>query len=212
MTEPMTEPMTTTGAVGPDGRVRGAAGQGAGTPPPRVRRGLVAGVIALAVAVGGGVVHATSGSSEASSAIGQAPDGGGFGGSGGGMGGGAAVDALHGEYVVSDGDGGYATRVVQTGTITAISGTSVTAASPDGYARTYVIDAETVFGAMTGPGGAGGQGGPGDSGGTAGSGAAADASSTGSAADLAAGDEITVVATASGDTATATRVSERAAR
>ncbi|GAA2685405.1 MULTISPECIES: hypothetical protein [Actinosynnema] len=225
--------MTTTEPFTPDEREQSARGvwgaeQAGGEPLPRVRRGLVAGAIALAVAVGGGVVYATSGSSDSSSsAIGQAPGGsaggfGGAGGAGGGMGGGVVADAVHGEYVVSDGEGGYATQVVQTGTITAISGTSVTAASSDGYTRTYVIDAETVFGAMTGPGG--GQGGPGGSAGSdgsagtagpAGSGSSAgsaDSSSTGSVEDLATGDTITVVATTSGDTTTATRLSEVAAQ
>jgi hypothetical protein len=54
-----------------------------------------------------------------------------------------AVDAsaLHGESVVSDGSGGFTTELSQTGTITAIDATSVSARSADGYIQTYVIPA-----------------------------------------------------------------------
>jgi hypothetical protein len=58
---------------------------------------------------------------------------------GGGPGGGATlIDALHGAYVVSDGDGGYTTELMQTGEVTAMS--------DDGYTRTSTIDADTVLG------------------------------------------------------------------
>jgi hypothetical protein len=50
-----------------------------------------------------------------------------------------ADTALHAEFVVSDHDGGYTTMVSQTGTVTAIGGTSVTARSADGYVQTYVV-------------------------------------------------------------------------
>ena len=46
---------------------------------------------------------------------------------------------LHGEFVVSDGSGGYATMLTQTGTVTAISATSITVRSDDGYTQTYAI-------------------------------------------------------------------------
>jgi hypothetical protein len=46
--------------------------------------------------------------------------------------------SLHGEYVVAD-HGGFSTLITQTGTITAISPTSVTARSADGFTQTYVI-------------------------------------------------------------------------
>lgn len=148
--------------------------QAAPRPPSRLRKGVVAGAVALAIAAaGGGVVYA-GGTSASSSEVGQAPDG-----MGGGPGGGAFGGLLHGE--------------VQTGTVTAITDTSLTAESGDGYSRTYVIDAETVFGA------------PGQSQG-----------GTSSAADIAEGDTVTVVAgtdTGDGDgdgTATAVQVSETA--
>jgi len=52
--------------------------------------------------------------------------------------------ALHGEFVVSDGNGGYTTELTQTGTVTAISSTSVTAKSADDYSHTYTITATTT--------------------------------------------------------------------
>jgi hypothetical protein len=47
--------------------------------------------------------------------------------------------SLHGEYVVANGAGGFETKISQTGRVTAISATSVTARSDDGYSQTYVI-------------------------------------------------------------------------
>lgn len=47
--------------------------------------------------------------------------------------------SLHGEYVVADGHGGYSTLISQTGRVTAISATSVTARSADGFVQTYVV-------------------------------------------------------------------------
>ena len=49
--------------------------------------------------------------------------------------------AVHAEFVVADGSGGFTTMVSQTGRITAISDSSVTARSDDGYSQTYVIPA-----------------------------------------------------------------------
>jgi hypothetical protein len=53
----------------------------------------------------------------------------------------AGVDAtsLHGEFVVADGAGGYTTVLTQTGTVTAISQTSITVRSVDGFSQSYVI-------------------------------------------------------------------------
>jgi hypothetical protein len=87
-----------------------------------------------------------------------------------------APAALHGEYVVSDGDGGYATELMQTGEVTAISATSVTATSDDGYTKTYTIDADIVLGNESD--------------------------------DVATDGEVTIVASVSGDIATAGSVTE----
>ena len=138
--------------------------------PSRFRKGIIAAAVALVIAAGGGaVVYATSNNS---SAIGQAPAGMGQPPNGGG--GDAFGSVTHGE--------------LQTGTVTAITSTSVTAESTDGYSKTYVIDAATVFAAAGGAPGA----------------------AAGTAADIAEGDTITVVATTSGDTATAVQISETA--
>jgi hypothetical protein len=59
--------------------------------------------------------------------------------------------AVHGEFVVADGSGGFTTMVSQTGTITAISDASVTARSDDGYTQTYVIPAANPGGVATIP-------------------------------------------------------------
>ena len=55
----------------------------------------------------------------------------------------ATADALHGVFVVSDDHGGFTTELTQTGTVTAITDTSITARSDDGFSQTYVIDADT---------------------------------------------------------------------
>jgi hypothetical protein len=52
--------------------------------------------------------------------------------------------SLHGEYVVANGSGGFNTMISQTGRVTSISPTSVTARSDDGYSQTYVIKAADV--------------------------------------------------------------------
>lgn len=60
-----------------------------------------------------------------------------------GPGGPGTVDAtaLHGEFVVPDGAGGYTTVLSQTGTVTAVSPSSITVRSADGYTQAYAIQA-----------------------------------------------------------------------
>ena len=48
---------------------------------------------------------------------------------------------LHGEFVVADGAGGFTTVLTQTGRLTAISPTSVTVRSDDGFTQTYTVAA-----------------------------------------------------------------------
>ena len=69
---------------------------------------------------------------------GFSPPRGGAGGNG-PAGGGDDAASLHGEDVVADGRGGYRTELSQTGRVTAISPTGVTARSDDGFVQTYVI-------------------------------------------------------------------------
>jgi hypothetical protein len=117
------------------------------------RKTAVAVGVAVLIAAGGGVAIAvgTSGSSSASPAQGQGPGGtGGPGGFGGGArgnfgGGGAAalLGALHGDFVVANPAGGYLTERLQTGSVTALSATSITLTSKDGYKQSYTIDSTT---------------------------------------------------------------------
>jgi hypothetical protein len=107
-------------------------------------------VAAVIAALGGAAIYAaTEGTPHSFRAPHQAfgPGGGMPGGPGGGQHGGiggpgpAAVGAisLHGEFVVPDGAGGYSTVLTQAGTVTAISPTSITVRSEDGYSQTYII-------------------------------------------------------------------------
>lgn len=54
--------------------------------------------------------------------------------------------ALHGIFVTARPGGGYQTVAVQRGVVTALSATSVTVKSEDGFSATYVIDSNTKFG------------------------------------------------------------------
>jgi hypothetical protein len=187
--QPVTPPSTGDGATVD---TAGAWGAPAGHDDPGTRRRPTRGwpprKVALAVAVAVGIagagavaVYAASGSASSSSAQrGPGGTGGGAGGGGGpGGAGGLMSQALHGEYVVSDGNGGYTTDVMQNGEVTAASDSSITAKSDDGYTRTYTIDSDTVVGDGS-----------------------TDLSS------IATGDDVMILATVSGDTATADSVAE----
>jgi hypothetical protein len=64
---------------------------------------------------------------------------------GGGMLGGGG--ALHGEFVVPDGNGGFRTMVIQRGEVTAVSKTSITVVSEDKFSTTYAVTADTLVNA-----------------------------------------------------------------
>ncbi|MBN6052880.1 hypothetical protein JYK22_13160, partial [Nonomuraea sp. RK-328] len=51
--------------------------------------------------------------------------------------------ALHGEFVVPDGEGKYATVATQYGDVTAVDQDSVTVKSEDGYTKEYTVDPDT---------------------------------------------------------------------
>jgi hypothetical protein len=54
---------------------------------------------------------------------------------------------LHGEFTVRKPDGnGFQTMAVQTGEVTAVSPSSITVKSEDGFSRTYSVDENTVVG------------------------------------------------------------------
>ena len=50
---------------------------------------------------------------------------------------------LHGESVVKKADGTFATELGQRGTVEAVSGTSITVKSEDGYSQAYTVNEET---------------------------------------------------------------------
>jgi hypothetical protein len=58
-----------------------------------------------------------------------------------------AHGALHGEFVVPDGDGGFRTMVVQRGEVTAVSKTSITVVSEDKFSMTYAVTEDTLVNA-----------------------------------------------------------------
>jgi hypothetical protein len=100
------------------------------------------GISAVVAGVGGAAIYAATG--EGPRAIGmQGPPGGISHDHAAGSPRDANVEAsaLHGEFVVPDGKGGFTTVLSQTGHVTAISPNSVTARSDDGYSQTYVIAA-----------------------------------------------------------------------
>jgi hypothetical protein len=62
---------------------------------------------------------------------------------GAGLGRGLSGNALHGEFVVKDKDGKIVTRVVQHGQVTAVSATSISLKSEDGFTGTYAVNGDT---------------------------------------------------------------------
>ena len=74
-----------------------------------------------------------------------------LGGMGGMMGGPLLGAPLHGSYVVEDPDGGYRTVLSQRGEVTAVSSTSLTVRSADGFTTTYRLTDDTTV--LSGPDG-----------------------------------------------------------
>ncbi|MFG1640789.1 hypothetical protein ACGFMK_10915 [Amycolatopsis sp. NPDC049252] len=115
---------------------------------------IAAGIAVVIAAGGGAAIWAGTSSADNSAQQGGpggfggpgGPGGGQFrGGPGGNFGGGMAAlrEALHGDFVVADPNGGYTTERLQTGDVTALSATSVTLTSKDGYKQTYTLDGST---------------------------------------------------------------------
>jgi hypothetical protein len=70
----------------------------------------------------------------------------GFGGRKPGMG--MGMGAIHGTFVTPKQGGGYQTIDTQRGTVTAVSSTSISVKSEDGFTATYVVTADTVVNAQ----------------------------------------------------------------
>jgi hypothetical protein len=154
----------------------GPAGPGQGASRPR-RPLVIAGVAVVALGSGVGVaLAATSGGASPASARavaaspspspsrhglpgrmfgrGHAPFGGpGFsrrpaGIIGGGIGGPGLFGVVHGQVVVPKPGGGYQTVDIQQGTVTAVSNTSISLKSADGFTKTYTVTSSTLVNAQ----------------------------------------------------------------
>lgn len=114
----------------------------------RLRAWIVAsGVAAGATLAGMGVAAAqdnsttTAPSTEAPAGEVRGPGGPGGHHKGPGMGG------IHGEFVTAKTGGGYQTLATQVGDVTAVSGSSITVKSEDGYSKAYVVNDNTMVNA-----------------------------------------------------------------
>jgi hypothetical protein len=94
--------------------------------------------------------------------------------------GGGLFGALHGQFVVAKSGGGYQTVDVQNGQVTAVSSTSITLKSSDGFTMSYVVASSTLV----------------------------DAQRDG-IGSVKVGNQASVLATVSGSTATATSITDR---
>lgn len=147
----------------------GLPGAGYGSPRRGPRLAGLLAVAVIALAGGGGIAYvathsgnsvstAASRGSAQSPAPSQAPSApsgrkhgpGGFGpfGGMGGLGPGGLAGVLHGEATVPRPGGGYQTIQVQRGTVSAVSNSSVTVKSADGYSATYVVSGSTEVNAQ----------------------------------------------------------------
>ncbi|MGH9190682.1 MAG: hypothetical protein ACRD0Q_11760 [Acidimicrobiales bacterium] len=128
------------------------------TPRPgsRLRSGLIAGGAALGMTLAGlGVAAAqTDGPTTTTKAPATAdgPRGPRLGAPGGhGPGGrpgiGFAMGGIHGEFTTKAPGGGYQTMATQRGEATAVSASSITVKSEDGFSRTYTVDDNTLVNA-----------------------------------------------------------------
>jgi len=62
--------------------------------------------------------------------------------------GGDLFGALHGQFVIAKSGGGYQTIDVQNGQVTAVSSTSITLKSADGFTRSYAVASSTLVDAQ----------------------------------------------------------------
>jgi hypothetical protein len=105
---------------------------------------------------------------------------------------------LHGESVVKKADGTFVTELGQRGTVEAVSGTSITVKSEDGYSQAYTVNAETKISQVP----------AGDSTPGPAEGGKRPKPAAGSIADIATGDLVRISGVKNGDQVTAERISE----
>ena len=121
---------------------------------------MLVGVAVVALLSGAGVAMAATSGSSTSGAAAVSPAGGVAvtpspsarsalphqgrpGGSGFGFGFGGPFGAVHGQFVVPKSGGGYQTIDTQRGSVTAVSATSITIKSADGFTKTYQVVSST---------------------------------------------------------------------
>ncbi len=123
--------------------------------PARPRRTLYAaglvgtGLVAGVIVAGLNVASAQTSPSPSPSASSTAPDGklGRHGGPFGHRGMRGIDGALHGEFTTNAPGGGYQVMAMQVGDATAVTATSITVKSADGYSRTYAVTDDTLVNA-----------------------------------------------------------------
>ena len=117
---------------------------------------ILAGVAVTALLAGAGVAMAATSGSPASGTVASSPAGGTVAtpspsarsafphqGRPGGFGFGGPFGAVHGQFVVPKSGGGYQTIDTQRGSVTAVSATSMTVKSADGFSKTYQVVSST---------------------------------------------------------------------
>ncbi len=117
---------------------------------------ILAGVAVTALLAGAGVAMAATSGSPASGTAAASPAGGTVAtpspsarsafphqGRPGGFGFGGPFGAVHGQFVVPKSGGGYQTIDTQRGSVTAVSATSITVKSADGFSKTYQVVSST---------------------------------------------------------------------
>lgn len=120
----------------------------------RLPRALVlTGVTAVVIATGAGVAAAALSPTPSQSPTASAPpaeppsaapsERGPWHGRGWGPGHGMGRGAIHGQYVVPDGNGGYVTVATQYGDVTAVGQDSITVKSEDGHTKEYALNGDT---------------------------------------------------------------------
>jgi hypothetical protein len=174
--------------------------------PSRLRKALLAGVVAL-VLTGAGTAIAWSATDSPTSTPAPSPSGSSPGKSD------QAPDekkpaksqrpqVLHSESAVKKADGTFETRLTQQGTVDSVSSTSVTVKSEDGFIQSYAVTTETKITKFPAPA-ADGSPAKGDDGKRL-------KPAAGTIADIAAGDAVQISGVKSGDRATAARIVEGA--
>jgi Domain of unknown function (DUF5666) len=109
---------------------------------------------------------------------------------------------LHSEGVVKKADGTFQTVLEQRGTVEAVSDTSITVRSEDGYSQTYTVNAETKIKQVPAPAADGSSATP--------DGGKRLKPADGTIADIAIGDTVRISGVKDGDQATAERIVEGA--